>query len=167
MLKPFVLTDEFHIAMGKFTIAWQTVEIPLDAITGILFWRAGSDKYAKELPRSLDPKIKFCKKCFGNLPLLAELKEGALLVLNRTKELSIDRHRMTHGLIDNITPLEEGVLLINRLRYEDDKQFVETTQTSMTEIIETFEKINALSSAYTLLLDHVCKKFGIDFKVRD
>jgi hypothetical protein len=164
MPKPFVVTDEFYTAIGKLTVAWQVVESPLDVLTGILFWRAGGKQHAPkqdELPRSLDVKLKYCRKCFGNLTNLTDLKEGALLILNEAKELSLERHRMTHGLVDNFTPVEPGVILINRILYVKDKHFLETTQTSMSEIIQTFEEISALGSALSLLLDELRKKFGI------
>jgi hypothetical protein len=166
MSKPFVVTDEFYIAIGKLTIAWQTVEIPLDIMCGILFWRAGSNQYAKdEIPRSLDNKLKFCRKCFGNLTNLSDLKERALIVLDWAKQLSKDRHRMTHGLVDNFSAVKGDTILFNRILYEKDRHFLETTSTSMVEMIETFEKINALGAGVTLLLKEVCKKFGIDTKI--
>ncbi|HUQ36847.1 MAG TPA: hypothetical protein VM144_10780 [Aestuariivirga sp.] len=164
MCEPFVVTDEFYTAIGKLTVAWQVVESPLDVLTGILYWRAGGKQHAPkkdELPRSFDVKLKYCRKCFGTLENLSDLREGALIVLTKAKQLSLDRHRLTHGLVDNFTPVKPGVILINRIVYERDKHFLETTQTSMSEIIETFEKINALASAVSLLLGEVREKFGV------
>lgn len=162
--KPFEVTDEFYIAIGRATIAWATVEIPLDAIVGILFMKAGSDKYAAEVPRSLSNKIEFCRKCFKNLSVVADARETALPLLTQITNLSKSRHDLIHGIVDNFTPVRDGEIIIYRLVYEKTSARTERRKTSLGEIAAVIDQSVLLASQSCALLEHLRKKFGIEIE---
>jgi hypothetical protein len=161
-MEPYSPTPEFYETVGHITVAWQTAEIPLDLIAGILFWRAGSNELSDELPVSFAVKVKFCKRCFNQLPNLADLQDAAKIVLTEAKRLSKERHRVTHGLVDNFTPVKPGVIVIRRIVYEKTKHLLEETTTSLEEMKKIAIEIDALGAAFRHLLEHLCKKFGIE-----
>src|SRR5262245_30106645 len=118
MMRPFKITNEFYLEVGKLTVAWAQVEIPLDFITGVFFMFAGGTKrFAKRLPRPMDQKISFCRRCLAELPQLAPFREGLTQILDRVEELSDHRHRIIHGIVDNFTPVPTGVIIIRKLEY--------------------------------------------------
>jgi len=148
MMRPFQITDEFYLEIGKLAVAWAQVEIPLEFITGVFFEFAGGTKrFAKRLPRALDQKIDFCRRCLAELPQLAPFGEGITLILDRIEELSDHRHRIIHGIADNFTPVPAGVTIIRKLEYGNQEHRFTEHRTSLREIRELTRDIVALGAA--------------------
>ena len=94
-MRPFKLSDEFYLEVGKLTVAWAQVEIPLDFITGIFFMFAGGTKrLARRLRRPLDQKLTFCRRCLGEVPQLGPFREGLVVILDRVR--AIERPPSSH-----------------------------------------------------------------------
>jgi hypothetical protein len=143
------------------TIAWVTVEMPLDFFTGLLFARAGGSTIEKEMPRPFSSKIKFCRKGFAQLEPVKVYNETATLILNEMVRLSDERHRLIHGLVDNFTPVMPGEIRINRIKHGPQSHSVETTRTSLIEIGDVTQEIVALGQGALLLVNELAKNFGI------
>ena len=147
-MRPFKLSDEFYLEVGKLTVAWAQVEIPLDFITGIFFMFAGGTKrLARRLRRPLDQKLTFCRRCLGEVPQLGPFREGLVVTLDRVEQLSDHRHRIIHGLVDTFTPVPPGVIIIRKIEYGNLEHEFSEHRTSLEEIRELTKDIVALGAA--------------------
>jgi hypothetical protein len=161
-MRPFQITDEFYLEVGKLAVAWAQVEIPLEFITGVFFeFSGGTNRFAKRLPRALDHKIEFCRHCLGELPQLAPFREGMTIILDRIEELSDHRHRIVHGIVDNFTPVPAGVIIIRKLEYGNQEHRFTEHRTSFREIRELTQDIIALGAATNRAAKWLGDSFGI------
>jgi hypothetical protein len=134
------------------------VEIPLDFITGVFFTLAGG---TKRLPRPMDRKLSFCRRCLAEIPQLAPFREGMSSILDRVEELSDHRHRIVHGIVDNSTPVPTGVMIIRKLEYGTLEHRVSEHRTSLREISELTTEIVALGAATNKAANWLCGSFGL------
>lgn len=160
--EPFIITDEFAAAIGHLTMAWATVEIPLDLISAILFTRCeGASKYQNEIPRAFERKATFIKKCLNNLDGAKALRGFVPLVQN-AMDLSDRRHRLIHGLVDNFTPMPPDTILVRRILYETHQHKIEEHLTTLKEIRQLNDAVVELGKALTVTTAFVTQNFGID-----
>lgn len=117
-------------AIGLLTILWAQVEIALDVTNGILIL----DKRIQdtELPRSLNPKIKFFRKNIAKIPELAPFVEETLRLageLNRIKDV---RHDAVHGVaIEKLSAMIRKVL---RVKYDGKDLKIEYTEYGLDDL---------------------------------
>jgi hypothetical protein len=160
-MQPFEMSDEYYTALGKMTVAWNSVEIPLEFITGVLFVHFDGRRFAKRLPRTLDRKIEFCRKCVGSAPALEAFRDGMFQILDRTEELSDARHHLIHGLVDNLTPVPEGVIIIRKLIHEQAEHRFSERRTSLADIAQLTDEMIALGAAGNQAVEWIGKHAGI------
>jgi hypothetical protein len=159
-MQPFQLSDEYYTALGKMTVAWASVEFPLELITGILFEHFDGRRFSKRLPRPLERKIDFCSKCIESMPELEEFRGGMVQILDRTEELSDARHHMIHGLVDNSTPVPEGMIIIRKLVAGQTEYGLSARRTSLEDIARLTQEMTALGAAYSQATEWLVKHIG-------
>ena len=161
MPKPFELSDEFYIAIGKITIAWAMVEIPMDAIVGMVFTRTSGREFSPQIPRSFSKKAKFLDQCAKKVSTIAPFKESILELTEEMRRLSVDRQRLVHGIVDNFTPVDDDAILIRHMRYESDRHLVEEHKTSLAKIDITINDLIFVGSFANMLANKMANYFDI------
>jgi len=160
-MQPFQLSDEYYTALGKMTVAWNSVEIPLEFITGVLFVHCDGTRFEKRLPRPLERKIDFCRKCVDSTPDLRAFRDGIFQILDRTEQLSDARHHMIHGLVDNFTPVPDGMIIIRKLVHGQTEQSLSERRTSLGDIARLTQDMIALGAAGNHAVEWLGKHVGI------
>lgn len=161
MPKPFVVDDAFFIAVGKITIAWAMIEIPLDAVVGIIFTRTTATEFEKEIPRAFEKKAKFVKRAARQCVELGKHSAAIVALIDRSKALSEARHRMIHGIVDNFTPVDGENILIHKIVYGPQEHFIETHKTSLSEIAAATAAIERVGDEMNFLAWELSEHFGI------
>lgn len=162
MDKPFDDLEGYFSAVGKVTVVLTAIEIYMDFMTAVLYERADGKSFEKEVPRAFNNKVVFCKKCFRNLPVLSELRESAIAIIERASALAGRRNSQIHGMVDNFTPVSPGVIIMRKIEYQKHHHNTVEWTTSIEEIEGMAKSGLILDRAFTLLVNELRKKFGID-----
>lgn len=101
--------DDFQslcAAIGFVEVNWALFEQSLDFIVLTAYQDLGGTAIVKELPRSYSRKFDFLKKAFSKIAVLNPMKNEAMEILNRSKELSQSRHDLTHGVVTHVKAVD-------------------------------------------------------------
>jgi hypothetical protein len=90
------MNQEFFAAIGWHTVAWAFVENGLEFLV-IAIHELGGKTIEREAPWSLERKIKYLRRCFWRLAILAPYRERAIALLEHVKSASDNRHDIIHG----------------------------------------------------------------------
>jgi len=111
--------DSLFKAVGFVVVQWGQAEQSLDLAIAILYQNLGGKQCSKRLPRMLEPKLEFLRKCLSQIPALARFQgEGEALVANFRK-LSEKRHDIIHGAIASVSATN-GAFMFAKLDIKDD-----------------------------------------------
>jgi hypothetical protein len=120
--------------VGMVTISWAFLEMGLDLGNELIMAHAGGDAIQAALPVSLNPKIKFIRKAFQNLPKLEPFRKEALSIVDGVSNLKEQRHDMVHGFTSEYLP--RAAREISRIRYLGNTLSFETRTYSITEVMQ-------------------------------
>ena len=110
--------DDFLRSVGSITISWGLAEFCLDAIIAVFFKKYGAMLNEKQLPKMLDPKIKFAHKCFSRISALSEFKTDGEILLSDFNRLGQKRHEIMHGALTQL-PIN-GMAMFAKLDIKDN-----------------------------------------------
>jgi hypothetical protein len=110
--------DDFLRSVGSITISWGLAEFCLDAIIAVFFKKYGVMLNEKQLPKMLDPKIKFANKCFSRISALSEFKIDGELLLSNFNRLRQKRHEIIHGALTQLPT--NGIAIFSKLDIKDN-----------------------------------------------
>jgi hypothetical protein len=97
---PFDGDDELYSALGKLTISWAYVEFGLDwLIREIHRPLNGSQLVQADVPLSLQRKLKYLRRAFKQIEILASFRERFDKIADQIREASDERHDLIHGFI--------------------------------------------------------------------
>jgi hypothetical protein len=85
------------MVIGACTIHWAMVEALLDTMVAVCFHRFGGNALEKDIPKMLNRKIDLLRRVFNRRPELADAKDAARVLFDKTKALADQRHLLTHG----------------------------------------------------------------------
>jgi hypothetical protein len=159
-MQPFQLSDDYYTALGKMAVAWGSAEFSLELISGILFEHFDGRRFSKRLPRPLERKIQFCRECVKSMPELQDFQGGMVQILDRTEELSDARHHMIHGIVDNSTPVPEGMIIIRKLVHGQTGYGLSARQTSLEDIARLTQDMVALGAAVNQAVEWLVQHIG-------
>ena len=93
--------DEPLKLIGLFTVQFATAEAGLDICNAIIFQHCGGSSVQPEIPRSLERKISFFKRCQAECRLISaqpDFCEVGYRIADEFSSLRDDRHFLIHGI---------------------------------------------------------------------
>ena len=107
MTTPAPQSDPFkplYAPLGRLVVRWAYLERVLDYFVAAVYHRCGGNTLVRELPHTLDRKIRFLRDSLNQLPSLAESKDKGTDFLNRLAALKQTRHDLVHGIVNTANP---------------------------------------------------------------
>jgi hypothetical protein len=86
----------FCTAIGWIEINWAMVEQQFDRWMQVIFLRLGGKALEKHVPRGFSGKVRFLRRAFNTINLLAPFRDRALSIIQRTDDYSNMRHNLNH-----------------------------------------------------------------------
>jgi hypothetical protein len=105
----------------------------------------GGKTIAPELPRSLDRKLDYLRKCHAGIPAVAAIPQG-LAIINGFSRLREDRHTLTHGIpfTNKMENIASSVAVL-RLRYSPQEHHHEEKHYDLEFLMQMFNDTSQLS----------------------
>lgn len=95
-------------AIGLIVLQWGQAEQGLDLLVAMLWQDFNGKRHAKKIPKMLEPKISFIRKCFSSELILKKESEITSQLLNRFEEMSNLRHDLIHSAVTSISHIENS-----------------------------------------------------------
>ncbi len=111
--------DALFKAVGFIVVQWGQAEQSLDLIVATLYQNLGGNRFEKRIPRMLEPKLAYLRKCLSQLPKLSALQNEGEMLVSKFEGFSSSRHDLIHGALGNLS-LEEGVFRFHKLDIKND-----------------------------------------------
>jgi hypothetical protein len=86
----------FYSAIGRIIVLWGELEAGF-GIGAMMLYQLGGDALTPRPPYQLSQKIKFWRRCFEQLPDLAEHRKGACKFADEMAEAARDRDAIVHN----------------------------------------------------------------------
>jgi len=106
--------DSLFRAIGFVIVQWGYAEQSLDLIVAILFHFFDPHPLLKTRPRNLEPKIRFLRECFTELPALAQFCAESETLLLRFADAGKKRNDLVHGAIASLS-YEDGAFMFLKI----------------------------------------------------
>lgn len=118
-------TQDLFSAVGFIVVQWGQAEQSLELVSQLLFLHFDGKAMAdrQELPKMLQTKLKFVRKCFSDNPQLAEFKTEAITMVDLFHEVKDARHDITHGAITSLSRVD-GAFTFIRLEHNAEQYAV-------------------------------------------
>ena len=100
---PLEDAEKFLSSIGLVTIIWAKTESVLDLIVSVIYSPGGGDKLEAELPRALDRKLTFLRKCYTRLDALKAVQASGIEIVERFHAIKQRRHDLIHGAVSRAT----------------------------------------------------------------
>lgn len=110
--------DTMAKAVGLVVLQWGQAEQSLEMLVALLWQALGGEIHAKRIPKMLETKLAFVRKCAALLPKLASHRERIEELANSFEALSVTRHDLIHGAPASIAPVD-GAFVFSRLEIRD------------------------------------------------
>ena len=107
-VKPGGDLETLFKTVGFVVVQWGTTEQELDLMVAGLFHSFGGHPLFKRRLQNLEPKVKFLRECFEQLPELAKFHAEADLLLTRFLNVGTLRNDIVHGAIADLS-MKNGV----------------------------------------------------------
>jgi hypothetical protein len=95
----------FCTAIGWIEINWAMVEQQFDRWMQVIFHRLGGNALEKRVPRNFSEKVRFLRRAFTDITLLAPFRDKGLSIIKRTDEYSNMRHNLMHAVVAHVEPI--------------------------------------------------------------
>jgi hypothetical protein len=102
-VKPGSDLEALFKAVGFIVVQWGQTELNLDLMVAMLFGFFKGHPLFKRRPRNLEPKVKFLRKCFEQLPELAQFRAESEPLLARFINVGEKRNDIVHGGIADLS----------------------------------------------------------------
>ena len=112
-------SDALYSAVGFVVVQWGIAEQLLDGVVAMLYHSFGGRTLAKRLPKQLEVKLKFVRKCVTTNPDLAPFAVKIASVADTFERLSSLRHDLIHGAIASLTAEGGMVFKFQKLDFMD------------------------------------------------
>lgn len=115
-VKPGSDIETLFKAVGFVVIQWGLAEQSLDLIVANIFHFFGGHPslLLKTRPRNLEPKVKFLRECFAELPELAQFRAESETLLPRFVAAGKKRNDLVHGAIATLS-IEESMFMFLKI----------------------------------------------------
>ena len=110
--------DTIAKAVGLVVLQWGQAEQSLELMVALLWQELGGKAHAKRIPKMLETKLAFVRKCAAHLPKLASHRQRIEELASTFESLSAMRHNLIHGAPASIASVE-GALVFSRLEIRD------------------------------------------------
>ena len=160
MLKtiPDDLFPPLSLSVGQLILSWSFIEVSLDQWVAIIYQGGGGQKIEREIPRAINRKIKFLRRCFKSIAALEPFAEEATNLLGSAKELSGIRHIIVHGYPSTYDPDTQTVTFV-KLDAGRDIHRVNETPLTFAQLLDAGGKCLDLSTDVTRLTKRMVKAF--------
>ena len=147
------LGHEFFAALGRMAAAWAGFEITVHMNIEVIRLLYGGEKIERQFPEQISRKLRYLLKAYRTIPELTQHTETALMLIERAKNLSEERHFAIHGVA--ITTLNHTTAEFLRRRNDtgaavDHVKVISTRR--LLEIAVDMREISLHLSAITLKL---------------
>jgi hypothetical protein len=112
--------EAFFGAIGRLTISWEHLELGLDCMVQILYYRFKGNTIQRKIPRNLQPKITFLRSAWKRL-LIGDGSNGYLKFLDRVETAAQTRHEIIHGVVVEQAERSGQAIMIRAVRKRDGK----------------------------------------------
>jgi hypothetical protein len=103
---PADVIKPLYTAVGHIVVNWAFVEQSLDMWIAIIYQTSDDRCIEDVIPMALGRKIRFLRKCFNRMHVLANFRAEALDYIAKAKELSDTRHFIIHDTISKYNPTD-------------------------------------------------------------
>lgn len=111
-VKPGSDLETLFKAVGFLVVQWGQTEQNLDLMVAELFWSYKRHPLFKRRPRNLEPKVKFLRDCFEQLPDLAQFRAESDPLLSRFLAAGEKRNDIVHGGIADLSMMNGGFIFL-------------------------------------------------------
>ena len=163
MLKtiPDNLFPPLSMAVGQLILSWSFVEVSLDQWVAVVYQGVGGKQIEREIPRGLDRKIKFLRRCFKRIPALEPFAEEATDILSRAKKLSSIRHTIVHGFVSKYDPHTQTMTFVKLdARKDRDIHRVNETPLTFAQLLDAGGECLNLSTDSARLAKRLAERFS-------
>lgn len=109
-VKPGSNIDTLFRTIGFVVVQWGVAEQSLDLMVANIFHSFDGHSLLKRRPQHLEPKLKFLKECFSEIPELAQFRAESEALLPRFAVAGKKRNELVHGAISDIS-IEDGAFM--------------------------------------------------------
>jgi hypothetical protein len=110
--------DTLAKAVGLVVLQWSQTEQSLELLVAVLWQSLGGKSFAKRIPKMLETKLEFVRKCAAGTPALAAHRQRIEGLANSFESLSATRHDLIHGAPASIAAVD-GAFVFARLEIRD------------------------------------------------
>ena len=136
-------------AVGEFITHWAMVERCIDFCIAIIYQKAGGKHLDNEIPQALWRRVKFLRRCFNQVSVLASFADEGRSLLDRITALTDTRNMLVHGCLSSYTSDSNGQeFLFVRIDLAPDKQMHVSTSLRITgrEFVENNSEAFSLTT---------------------
>lgn len=91
-------SDQMLRAIGRFSLAWSTLEIGLDLCAVMAFHHFGGKEIENGAPKAMSRKIRMVRKCFNRSDRLTPHREPLNKLLDDLAPIGNFRQQIAHGV---------------------------------------------------------------------
>jgi|HubBroStandDraft_6_1064221.scaffolds.fasta_scaffold1000124_1 hypothetical protein len=132
-------------AIGYVVVHWALIEQQLDNWVNVSFINCGGAplRKQKDIPRSLNQKIKFLKICFRTLAALEPFRSDGTDLVNLISTLAPKRNNLIHGAITSIHPVN-GAFEFRKIGYDKQTHTLASFEFTLAEFSTLEESLSNL-----------------------
>lgn len=160
---PPQLVDPLANAIGRLAMAWAGLELMLDAQVAVIYQLAGGRHLERELPKALNRRINFLRRCYRQIAALSGFSAKAAPLLDETDRLSETRHTVIHGAPAHCDPSGPSFIFV-RMEVNKDKTMHKGNELSLTlgQIVDCGRKSQGLADDFYSLANRLMDAFMTD-----
>lgn len=152
-------SEILYMLVGCITVQWAVAEGQLDAMVIIIYQNCGGDTLGeKEIPRSLQRKIEYCRKAFNQLAMLGEFQGDALSILDDFQTLKEKRHDLSHGVVGNLKAVN-GVFKFTIVEFEGKEFRFLPLEVDVRRFEANAKQLSALGKRANALAEKLSNRF--------
>jgi hypothetical protein len=136
----------FYEALGRVIVIWGRLEQNLTLFLQEALNIARLQGIDEQMQVSLTGKTNLIKKIFGRCSVLADRRDDVATLMNDIVTASDDRNLLIHSSVSGFIDGDPPRLLLQNIKYKNDKILIRSIRPSMVEINEFGESICGIHS---------------------